>query len=112
MIRDLYLLVRRGKDKRNLAPSIALLENVARSNSPAAKLLTDEEFYSRMEEAWARGFTAVDTLYRLVKGLLAARLDTARALVNTAVGLTTVPTEMVEKLVDTMYDLLIICRNQ
>ena len=112
MTRDLYLLVRRGKDKRQLAASIALLEDVARSNSPAAKLLTDEEFYSGMEEAWARGFTAVDTLYRLVKGLLAARLDTAGALINTAVGLTIVPTEMAEQLVDTMYELLIICRNQ
>ena len=106
-------MVHRGKDKRQLAPSIALLEDVARSNSsPAAKLLTEEEFYCGIEEAWARGLAAIDTLYRLVKDLLAARLDAARALINTAVGLTIIPTEMADQLVDTMYDLLVICRNQ
>jgi len=112
LTKHLYLLGRREKDKRQLAPSIALLEDVARSNSPAAKLLTEEEFYCGIEEAWARGFTDIDTLYRLVKDLLASRLDTAGALINTAVGLTIIPTEMADRLVDTMYDLLIICRNQ
>lgn len=104
-------MVHRGKDKRQLAPPITLLEAIARSSSPAAKLLTEAEFYAGIEESWERGFTAIDTLYRLVKGLLAAHLDSARTIINTAARLPTVPTELADQVVDTMYDLLIICRN-
>jgi len=75
-------------------------------------MLTEEEPYAAIEETWARGVTAIDTLYQLVKAVLAARLKAWGELIGAAGRLQTLPPEMTDELLDTMYDLLIICRNQ
>lgn len=75
-------------------------------------MLTEKELYSGIEDLWARGTFPIDALYRSVKELLAERLASARALVEAASQLSTIPTRMASQLVGTFQELLSICQNQ
>lgn len=100
-----------GSPESQLTPPTRLLEDVARSKSPASRMLTEEDFYAAIEELWARGNTSVDTLYQLVKGLLDERLVAARKQVEASGLLSSIPASTADELLETFQDLLIICRN-
>jgi hypothetical protein len=92
--------------------SIAILESIARSNSPLAWLLTEPEFYEIIENNWALGRAPIDTLYRLLQKSLANRLSAAEAAIASIIAGHDVSDDNADQLVHIFQDLIEICKAQ